>query len=40
MEMKFFGPIEAKLFNFLIIIIKGGGGGGREGGLSGPPEPL
>ena len=38
MEMKFFGPIEAKLFNFLMIIIKGGGG--REGGLSGPPEPL
>ena len=38
MEMKFFGPIETKLFNFIMIIIKGGGG--REGGLSGPPEPL
>ena len=40
MEMKFFGLIETKLFNFIRIFINGGGGGGGVGGGSiGPPEP-
>ena len=35
MEMKFFGPIETKLFNFFSILINEG----RGGRLSGPTEP-
>ena len=31
MEMKLFGLIETKLFNFLRILINGGGGGAGRG---------
>ena len=39
MEMKFFGPIETKSFNFLRIIINGGQGGCLSGPADTPLDP-